>query len=283
MVGGERIIETAEGARIRVRVSGHGPAVIFLHGIGGNAGQWDEIVHGVADGAATVAWDARGYGGSQGPEITRFAAFAEDLIAVIEALELGPVLGVGHSMGARILIEAACLRPDVFAALLLSGAQPAYLAHLSPDERAGYVARRLGMFEDGKVTPGKARQVAREVLPPGADEALVARLAADFTQLRPEGYGAALRASAGWDRGADLAGIGLPVEVVGGGLDPICPPAQTRALAHAVAAERVTVLQGVAHMMQLEAPETVTDLVAGFVARHGARAAQADFTAGAEV
>ena len=267
-------VDTPGGGHIRLSHYGNGPLVLLLHGIGGHAGQWAEVASAIGGCAHAVTWDARGYGASTGRPIQAFSELADDLVAVIEALGGGPVLAVGHSMGGRILIEAACARPDLFGALFLSGAQPAYLAHLTPAEREGYVARRLAMFENGTVAPDRARGVAAEVLPPDAPEALIARLAADFERLRPEGYGAALRASAGWDRRADLHRLGMPVVVMGGALDPVCPPQETRALAKAVGAGEVHLLDGISHMAQLEAPQQVTTLIRGFVLSHGHRAAR---------
>jgi len=71
--------------------------------------------------------DARGHGDSsqpQGPHAYDWNHFAEDLVAVADALvaERGgaPIaLGMGHSFGGTAMIGAAARRPDLFARLLL--------------------------------------------------------------------------------------------------------------------------------------------------------------------
>jgi pimeloyl-ACP methyl ester carboxylesterase len=257
---------------IAVTQTGAGPALVFLHGIGGRARQWRMVAEAVAPSARAILWDARGYGDSPGPGAARFADFAEDLIAVLDRLGIDRVLGVGHSMGGRILIEAALAHPERFGALFLSGATAAWLRHLSPAEREEYLRQRLAMFEDGRVAPEKARAVAREVLPEGVGAEVSGALAEDFMALRQDGYGAALRASVGWDRTGDLEALTMPCELMTGALDRICPAATVEALAGRIGAERLTILPGVAHMAQLEAPDRVAELVAGFVARHAARA-----------
>jgi pimeloyl-ACP methyl ester carboxylesterase len=66
-----------------------------------------------------VAVDLRGHGRSAKPEITDWRVFGEDLAALLEALELEDVVGVGHSMGGHAMVDAAAIRPAVFRRLVL--------------------------------------------------------------------------------------------------------------------------------------------------------------------
>lgn len=269
-------VDLPQGVRLAVEGAGTGPAVVLLHGIGGHRGQWRRQTRALSDRFGVIAWDARNYGDSQGPRIARFSAFAEDLFALLDALGVGRAIAVGHSMGGRILIEAALARPDRFAGLVLSGAQPAYLEHMTPEARAAYVDKRAGMFDGDAVRPETAARVAAEVLPPDAPAELRADLAAAFARLRPEGYLAALAASAGWTRAADLGRLRMPVAVLGGALDTICPPAECHRIAAALGQGPATILEGVGHMAQIEAPEAVTAFVRAFAAAHGAAADRFD-------
>lgn len=273
------VLDLPHGVRLAVEGAGTGPAVLLLHGIGGHRGQWRRQTLALADRFGVIAWDARNYGDSHGPRITRFDAFAEDLFALLEALGLGRVIAVGHSMGGRILMEAALARPERFAGLVLSGAQPAYLEHMAPEARAAYVEKRAGMFAEGVVSPDMAARVAAEVLPADTPADVRAALAADFARLRPEGYLAALEASAGWSRAAEVGRLRMPVAVLGGALDTVCPPAECHRLATALAQGPATILEGVGHMAQIEAPETVTDILRTFAGAHGPAAGRFDAAA----
>jgi len=53
------------------------------------------------------------------PRSLRWDAYADDLIAFLDAQSSGPVIGVGHSIGAAATIYAAEKRPDLFKALVL--------------------------------------------------------------------------------------------------------------------------------------------------------------------
>ena len=61
----------------------------------------------------------------------------------------------------------------------------------------------------------------------------------------------------------------MPCELLGGALDRICPPSSVRELAEVIGAEKVTVIEGLGHMAQLEAPDEVAALVSGFIVRNG--------------
>lgn len=265
-------IAISDRTTLNVEIRGEGPATVFLHGIGGRARQWRGVTEQLATPACAIVWDARGYGDSTGPAVSAFSDFADDLVAVLDMLHVERALCVGHSMGGRILIEAAVRQPDRFGALFISGAPAAYLSHLTSKERDDYMARRLAMFEEGMVAPSMALEVARGVLPTGAPDHLATELAEDFIALRRDGYGAALTTSAGWDRSDDLDALAMPCELLGGALDRVCPPSSLRALAAAIDAEKVTLLEGVAHMAPLEAPSVVAALVSDFIVRNGHRA-----------
>lgn len=255
-------------AQIACEIRGSGPVVLLLHGIGGNRGQWAHQAAVLASQFTVLTCDTRGYGNSDGPKAIQFSDFADDVIALLDALGLGSVLAVGHSMGGRILIEAAIRAPERFSALLLSGAQPAYLEHMSAEERTAYIAKRMALFEGPSITADAATRVAREVLAPTAPSEAFDRITADFMALRRDGYLAALNASAGWDRRAQLAELRMPVQIIGGALDPICPVSQTREMADAIGQGEAVLLNDVGHMAQIEASERVTNLVSSFATRH---------------
>lgn len=225
---------------------------------------------------ATFAWDARGYGQSHGPQVTSMRDFAEDLLRVLDSLELDRVIAVGHSMGGRILMEVCALNPDRLGAIVLSGAQASFLTHLDAAQRHDYVLSRQSLFVDGEVSPEAARRVARQVLPQDATDAMIARLVSDFGHLGRDGYLAALYASAGWDRSDILSGLKMPVAVMGGALDTVCPPAECNRIAGLVRQGPATILDGIGHMPQIEAPGRVTEYLSGFIKKHAHLASRID-------
>ncbi len=106
---------------------GDGPLALLHHANGFCKGMWAEVADVLRGRFRVVAMDARGHGDSSrphGPHAYDWNAFAEDLVAVAEALvgERGGgtiALGVGHSFGGTAMIGASARRPELFDRLLL--------------------------------------------------------------------------------------------------------------------------------------------------------------------
>jgi pimeloyl-ACP methyl ester carboxylesterase len=99
---------------------GDGPAAVLHHATGFHAWMWAPIAPVLTRRHRVLALDARGHGDSDKPPSGyRWDGFMADLIAFIETLRLGRVLGVGHSLGGSTTSGAAAERPDLFSALAL--------------------------------------------------------------------------------------------------------------------------------------------------------------------
>ena len=131
------------------------PPALLVHGTGFVAEVWDEVAGALALSHTVYGLDRRGHGASHKPATDRyhFQDFAQDVGAVIEALDLTGVVGVGHSAGATDLLLAAKLLPRRFSRLFVMeptvmdpGADRADGAQLSDRSRAmvqGVLARRV--------------------------------------------------------------------------------------------------------------------------------------------
>ncbi|WP_457030936.1 alpha/beta fold hydrolase [Kitasatospora sp. P5_F3] len=96
------------------------PTVLALHGITANALAWSEVARCLAGRATLIAPDLRGRAASRtvtGPY--GLARHADDVAALVSALDLGPVRLTGHSMGAWIAALATVRHPELASSLLL--------------------------------------------------------------------------------------------------------------------------------------------------------------------
>jgi non-heme chloroperoxidase len=95
------IVTTKDGTQIYYKDWGQGPAVTFSHGWPLNADMWDgQMLFLAQNGFRVVAHDRRGHGrSSQASSNNDMNGYADDLAAVIEALDLKQVTLVGHSTG----------------------------------------------------------------------------------------------------------------------------------------------------------------------------------------
>jgi non-heme chloroperoxidase len=94
-------ITTKDGTEIYYKDWGTGPVVTFSHGWPLNADAWDgQMLFLVQHGYRCVAHDRRGHGrSSQASAHNDMDGYADDLAAVIEALDLRAATLVGHSTG----------------------------------------------------------------------------------------------------------------------------------------------------------------------------------------
>ena len=96
-----QFITAKDGAQIYYKDWGEGPVVTFSHGWPLNADAWDgQMLFLVQNGFRVVAHDRRGHGrSSQASSGNDMDGYADDLAAVIEALDLNDITAVGHSTG----------------------------------------------------------------------------------------------------------------------------------------------------------------------------------------
>ncbi len=102
------------GITLNVREAGDGPLMVFLHGITSNSAVFAPLTSVLSRRFRTVAVDQRGHGLSDKPETGyRARDFAADIAGLIAALDRGPAILVGHSLGSRNSVTAAAAYPHL--------------------------------------------------------------------------------------------------------------------------------------------------------------------------
>jgi pimeloyl-ACP methyl ester carboxylesterase len=134
-------------------VTGRGtPPIVFVHGLCCAHADWDAQVAHFAPNHQTVAVDLRGHGDSPADaadcSIERYGA---DVAELMHALDLPPAILVGHSMGCRVIAEAALQAPTRTAGVIMidgsqfaAAMQPVLLAKLATQD--GYDSLIADMF-----------------------------------------------------------------------------------------------------------------------------------------
>ena len=136
-------------------VTGRGrPPIVFVHGFGCARSDWDAQVAHLSPRHQTIAVDLRGHGTTPGVAadctVERYGA---DVAELMRALDLPPAVLVGHSMGCRVVTEAALQAPAHTAGVILvDGSQFAPAMEAVLRERfasaEGYATMVRGMFVD---------------------------------------------------------------------------------------------------------------------------------------
>jgi pimeloyl-ACP methyl ester carboxylesterase/quercetin dioxygenase-like cupin family protein len=257
-------------AEIHVDVRGAGPAVVLLHGLGLRGALWKRMLDGFSEAHRLVVLDLRGAGATRetAREELSLARWADDLGAVLDALEVERPVIVGHSLGASIALKYALERPDGVRSLVLIGAE-ADLSNLAP--RMTAAAERI------RATGMQAWVDEFWSKNPPFSDASLARDASLLTEYRelllendPEDYVRQCLAIASAESlSGRLRDVRQPVLVLVGGSDDRTLPEHGRRLAHELPDARVVELPDVGHTIPLEAPGETARAIAEFLAELG--------------
>jgi len=107
-----RDIET-EGAILHVRVGGHGPGVVLLHGFGDTGDMWAPLAAELAKSHTVVVPDLRGMGlSSHPPDGYDKKTQAADVRSILAQLDLDHTAVVGHDIGTMVAYAYAARYPD---------------------------------------------------------------------------------------------------------------------------------------------------------------------------
>ncbi len=177
------ILARHDGATIAYRrLAGGSPGVLFCAGFRSDmTGTKALFLEGYcrSRGHAFVRFDYFGHGGSSGDiALGTIGRWADDAVAVLDALTEGPQIIVGSSMGGWVMLLAALARAERTQALVGIAGAPDFTEELvwprldarqqqecrrtgsitlpSKYDPGGY-AYALGLFEDGRRQPGNAR------------------------------------------------------------------------------------------------------------------------------
>lgn len=183
-------------------------------------------------------------------------AMADRILALTQA----DLAVIGHSMGGRVALEVAARAPDRVSrlALLDTGAAGPAEGEAAGRLRLADLARDRGMAA-----------VAREWLPPMLAPAnrehagLVSGITAMLERCTPEIFAAQQKALIERpDRTALLAEIACPTLLAVGSEDAWAPPAALKEMADAIPAAILRVVEGSGHMLPVEAPDALTEILA---------------------
>jgi pimeloyl-ACP methyl ester carboxylesterase len=123
LAGLEERFAEIKGVRMRYFVGGDGPPLVLVHGLGGAASNWIELIPLLSARHRLLVPDLPGHGGSTAlPAVSGLEPFADRVALVAEREGMLPAPVVGHSLGGMLVLRLALRRPDDVQAVVLAGA-----------------------------------------------------------------------------------------------------------------------------------------------------------------
>jgi len=227
---------------------------VFLHLYGGSARTWGEVIARLPD-ARGVALDLRGFGDQDDtPEHWGVDESADDLTARLEGLNIERFTLVGHSMGGKIALALAARGLPGIERLVLFAPSPP-----SPEPMSDAVRAQLAA---GYGVRGAAEKTVGSISARPLPDALRELAVEDILRSKPNAWRAWLDVGSREDITARMSQIRVPVDVVAGEFDsPMTPDLLKREVVGRLPQARFHVVPNAAHLIPLEAPDFVADLL----------------------
>jgi 3-oxoadipate enol-lactonase len=254
----------ADGVELSVEVRGDGLPVLLVHGFPLDHAMWRHQLA-LLGRCRRIAPDLRGFGASPAPDGGySMARYADDLAAVLDALDVRQAVVCGLSMGGYVAFELVRRHAGRVKALILADTRAEAdreearrgrdeLAELARREGAGAVAERLlpkmlapATDETQPELVTEVREMMRRQAVPGIVGALAAM------RDRP-------------DSTATLKTIAVPTLVIVGAEDRLTPPDDAERMARTVPGARLVTIPGAGHLAPLEQPLATTRALSEFL------------------
>jgi 3-oxoadipate enol-lactonase len=236
-----------------------GRVVVLSSSLGTTMRMWDPQTAALGRDHRLLRYDMRGHGRSPVPEGPySLADLGGDVIGMLDRHGIERASLCGVSLGGMVSMWLAAHAPDRVERLVLVSTS----ARMGPPEawveRAALVrAQGVGAVADVVVgrwfTPAYA----------AAHPAVVAEIRATLAAMPPEGYAACCELIRDMDLRPDLGSIVAPTLVIGAEEDPSTPPEHARVIAAGIPGARLVVLPRGAHLVNIETPGAVTELILG--------------------
>ena len=261
-----------DGGNLYYEVEGAGEALVLIHGFLGNLRMWDFQAQALAGSYRVIRCDMRGFGRST-TEHVEFAYWA-DVAALLDHLGVDRAHVVGQSFGGSIALDLALARPGRVATLTsVAGGIGGYRPDLGSEQDSVPWTDMDRLWDEKKWAELAELETQVWVDGWGQPTTRVARALRDrvkgdvfstYAAENEEGLPQPLE-----PRAADRLGeLTVPVLVMVGALDEARSRATAAHLVASVSESRSVEFAGVAHMIQLEAPDRVSEELRDFVQDH---------------
>ncbi|HEX6019572.1 MAG TPA: alpha/beta hydrolase [Burkholderiaceae bacterium] len=268
-----KTITLANGVHLEVTEKGprQGTPVVMLHGITDSRRSFEPVWEHLPDDWHAIAVSQRGHGASdQRPQHYATTDFALDIALLADALNLPPMVVVGHSMGSSVALQLAAQRPDLVRALACLGTFARYGD--KPELRA-FVEGEIAALRD-PIPDAVAREFQLSTLARPIDAAWLEAFVGESRKVPARIWRAAFDALLEDRFCSGIATIAAPVLLVWGSADAYAPRRDQDILRSALPRSRLLIYEGAGHALHWEQPRRFANDLADFVATLGTRPAQ---------
>jgi 3-oxoadipate enol-lactonase len=244
-------VTTAVALHHRVEGRSDAPVVILAHAIGTSMQMWDPQIPDLSRAFRVLSVDLRGHGRSPAPDGPyTMGELAADVVALLDALDIERASVCGLSLGGMVGLTMAAVAPDRVDRLV------AACVVAIPPVPSAWRDRAQRVLEGGTsaVSDLVVERWGYSNRAPEIGELVRGMLAATGAA----GYAGCCQAIAGMDLRPLLPLVSARTLLLAGSDDPSAPASIARELAALMSDARVTVIDGAAHLLNVEAATATT-------------------------
>ncbi|MDO9303211.1 MAG: alpha/beta hydrolase [Anaerolineales bacterium] len=230
------------------------PPVILIHGAGGTHLSWPPQIRRLAD-EKIYALDLPGHGKSEDAGRQSIDEYADDVIAFMDELKMRVAVIVGHSLGSAVALTLALKYPKQVLGLGLLGSGSRLRVSPILLETAG----NPNTFESA------VEMVNGNCFCSETPQNLIEHSKRTMLEIRPPVLLGDLLACNEFDVTSQLDKITVPTLIICGAEDKMTPLKFSELLQSGIANSQLHVLDKAGHMVMLEQPDAVADLLKQFI------------------
>jgi sigma-B regulation protein RsbQ len=258
-------------SRHNVHTLGDGAPMIFVHGFGCDQSMWRLLAPHFAERFRVVLVDLVGMGGSDlaAYDKRKYATLqghADDMCEVLQELDAGPAIFVGHSVSAMIGLLANLRSPELIKAQVMVGPSPCYIndgEYFGGFERSD-IESLLETLESNYL--GWSSNMAPVIMGAPEQPQLAIELTNSFCRTDPDIAKHFARVTFLSDHRADLPKLQAPTLILQCSDDVIAPRAVGEYMKRTLPNATLTVIENVGHCPHLSAPGASVDAIEAFLA-----------------
>lgn len=232
------------------------PVLILGPSLGTTWHMWDRQIPELIKQWRVFRFDLPGHGGAPAYPAGSVGDLTTRLLATLEGLGVHRFGYAGCALGGAIGIELALRHPERLASLALIATSPRFG---SADEfrQRGVIVRTNGLDPIARTAPERWFTGGFAAAQPAITEWAVQMV----RTTDPGCYIASCEALASFDVRPELGRVGVPTLVLVGSDDQVTGPAEARTLVAGIPDARLAVVPGASHLVPVEQPAAVTDLL----------------------
>jgi 3-oxoadipate enol-lactonase / 4-carboxymuconolactone decarboxylase len=234
----------------------HLPVLILGPSLGTTWHMWDRQVPELAQQWRVFRFDLPGHGGAPAHPAGSVAELTTRLLATLDGLGVQRFGYAGCAFGGAVGIELALRHPERLASLALIAASPRF-GTADEFRQRGVIVRTNGLDPIARSSPERWFTGGYAAAQPAITEWAVQMV----RTTDPGCYISACEALAAFDVRGELGRVGVPTLVLVGSDDQVTGPAEARTLVAGIPDARLAVVPGASHLVPVEQPAAVTDLL----------------------